>query len=337
MSADKNMTGEQIQQIMDMFLFKALEPLILYTNVFDAQVEYLLLLIATNRKRKLSSLDREVVVEKLAAFLSVSDRHQKYALIRDTRIERSFIHRFLRAFVKDTEGYVKDYNQFMSNPTRAQQVKFDKYAAETGRCSRHEMYKAVQICAPYLKKFYEYRNEVIGHYIKNNNKLAKAHTTNPGSNSSCRDLVQSIHRSVITALDKYDSRKGALTSYIGTWAKNATTTTKEHEYGIAYTVPQTQRKKMYEGTSTDVNFSTSLDAVYGGDDEDGEMGLHAVIADSAPMEKDLEKDQQIHLVQKLAKKVDPLGLARLSLDIGEYFAPTEHSIMLDHMREEGLA
>lgn len=335
MSADKNMTGEQIQQIMDMFLLKALEPLILYTNVFDAQVEYLLLLIATNRKRKLSSLDREVVVEKLAAYLAVTDRQARFALIKETRIERSFIHRFIRAFVQDNATYVKDYNAFVENPTRTAQVKFDKIAARVGMCSRHDMYKALQISAPFLKKFYEFRNMIVTHHIKHGSKLAKAHTSRSGSNSSFRDLVQSIHRSTITAMDKYDSRLGALTSYIGTWTRNAITTTKEHEYGIAYTVPQAQRKKLYEGTSTEVNFSTSLDAMFSGDDDEGSMGLHAMIADES-MEQDMEQTQTVTIIQKLAKKVDPLGLARLSMDIGEYFTQGERLIMFDHMRDDGL-
>lgn len=337
MSADKNLTGEQVQQIMDMLLYKALEPLILFTNVFDAQIEYLLVLIATNRKRKLSSLDREVVVEKLAAYLSVADRKQKFAFIRGARLERFFIHRFIKHFVEANYDYVKLYKDFLTNPTREKQVELDTSAAKVAKCGRSELYKTLLIADAYLEEFYKYRNIVIGQYIKNSNKVAKAHVTQSHCNSSYKDLVQSIIKSIIVALDKYDSDKGALSSYIATWAKNATTTTKEHEYGIAYTVPQTQRRKLYDGTSTDVNFGVSLDALKNEDDEEGSMALHAVLAPANALDHDLEQEQNVAIVQKLAKKVDPLGIARLSLDIGEYFDRFERSLMFEHMREEGLA
>lgn len=336
MSVDKNMTGEQIQQIMDMLLYKALEPLILYTQVFDPQIEYLLMLIATNRKRKLSSLDRGVVVAKLAAYLSVPDKKQKFDFVREARIERSFIHRFIKEFLADNMHYVKTYREFLTEPSREMQVYLDKEASLRGHCSRFDLYKTLTISNAYLKQFYAYRNTVIDHYIKNSNKMAKAYITHSRSNTSYKDLVQSILRSIIVALDKYDSRLGALTSYINTWARNATTITKEHEYGIAYTVPQTQRKKLFEGTSTDVNYGVSLDALFNPDDEDGSMGLHSVMAHDNSLDTSLLQEESVIIVQRLAKKVDPHGLARLGLDIGEYFTNAERMLMRDQMVREGL-
>lgn len=337
MSADKNMTGEQIQQIMDMLLYKALEPLILYTNVFDAQVEYLLILIATNRKRKLSSLDRSVVVEKLAAYLSVSDRRQKYECIREARIERYFIHGFIKKFVDSNMWFLADYNAFLENPSKDQQIDLDTAATAIGMCSRFKLYTTINLAQSYIARFYAYRNTIVGHYVKKSSKVAKAHVNSSKAQTDYKDLVQSVLKSIITALDKYDSRKGALTSYIATWSKNAVTTTKEHEYGVAYTIPQTQRKKVAEGISHDVNYGVSLDALYSDEDEDGAMALHSVLAPARPMDEDLEREETISIVQRLAKRVDPTGIARLSLDIGEYFTTLDHSIMQQQMAEEGLA
>lgn len=334
MSADKNMTGEQIQQIMDMLMYKALEPLVLFTNVFDPQVEFLLVLIATNRKRKLSSLEREVVVEKLAAYLSISDKVQRFVYIRDARVQRYFIHRFIRLFLEDNKDYVSQYKDFVVNPTRAKQAALDKRAMLVGRCSRANLYKSVKIAEAYLSQFYVYRDSVIHNYVKNSNKQAKAHLVGTNSGSSYKDLVQSIQKSIITALDKYDSRKGPLTSYINTWVKNATTTTKEHEYGIAYTIPQTQRKKLAEGKSTEVNYGVSLDALYGDDSEDGGGALFDLASPADTVESGIEKVEGVELVQRLAKKVDPLGIARLSLEIGEYFTERERAKMRQHTEEE---
>ena len=334
MSADKNMTGEQIQQIMDMLLYKALEPLVLYTNVFDAQVEYLLLLVATNRKRKLSSLERGEAVEKLAAYLSVQDRRQKFEFIRAARVERFFIHKFLKGFTKQNADYVKLYKGFLLDPCKEKQVALDKRAALVGMCSRDSLYSALKISTAYLEQFYLYRNSVVDHYVKSANKWAKGHVVQVQGRSSFKDLVQSIIKAVITALDKYDSRKGALTSYVQFWTKNAMKASKEHEYGVAYTVPQAQKKKLFEGTSNYVNFSVSLDALQTDDDEGGGVALHSVLTPGNALEKDIEIEQSRTLVQMLAKKVDPMGIARLSLDIGEYFTPEEQDVMRRHMQEE---
>jgi hypothetical protein len=337
MSADKNMTGEQIQQIMDMFLYKALEPLVLYTNIFDPQVEYLLLLVATNRKRKLSSLDRGEAVEKLAAYLSVQDRKQKFEFIRAARVERFFIHKFLISFTEQNMGYVKRYKEFLLNPTKEKKIALDRDAVLIGMCERSALYNTLQICNAYLKRFYVYRNSVVDLYVKNANKWAKAHVIGAQGRSSFKDLVQSIIKAVITAMDKYDSRKGALTSYVTFWTKNAMKASKEHEYGVAYTVPQAQKKKLFEGTSHHVNFSVSLDTIYGDDDDEGSsMALHSVLAPGHTLEKGIEVEQSRSLVQMLAKKVDPMGIARLSLDIGEHFTPEEQAIMRQHMLEEKL-
>lgn len=337
MSADKNMTGEQIQQIMDMFLYKALEPLVLYTSLFDAQVEYLLYMITTNRKRKLSSLKREDVVAKLAAYLSVPDRRQKFEFIKEARLERSFVHRFIKNFLTDNMPYIKSYRAFLTDPSREHQVRLDKQATLCGRCSRFDLYNTLVIASAYLEKFYEYRNSVVDHYVKNSNKIAKAHVSMSRSNTSYKDLVQTIFRSIIVALDKYDYRLGALTSYIAIWAKNATTTTKEHEYGIAYTVPQAQRKKLFEGTSTDVNYGVSLDSVFSDDEDDNTAGLYSVLSPNNALAENLENEESISIVQKLIKKVDQHGIARLCLDIGEHFTKQEKELMRQHMREEGLA
>ena len=337
MSADKNMTGEQIQQIMDMLLYKSLEPLVLYTSVFDAQVEYLLWLISTNRKRKLSSLERADAVGRLAAYLGVTDRHQRFEFVRAARVERFFIHRFLTSFVQANGGYVQQYKDFLRDPSKEKQVALDKYAAQVGRCDRGNLYIAIKICKAYLDRFYSYRNSIVGHYVKIANKWAKAHLTQTSGRSSYKDLVQSIIKSVITALDKYDSRKGALTTYITFWTKNAMKSSKEHEYGVAYTVPQSQRKKMFEGTSTNVNFGVSLDSLYADGDDDENLALHSILAQETSMDEDIERNQSCVMVQRLAKKVDPMGVARLALDIGEHFTEAERAIMRQQMAEEGLA
>lgn len=334
MAADKNLTGEQIQQIMDMLLYKALEPIILYTDAFDAQVEYLLYLITTNRKRKLTSIDRDEVLCSLASFLTETNRQTKLKIIQGARIERYFIHGFIAKFCDGAQSYLAGYMDCLKNPDPAKEANLDAYSRRHVGIPRQDLFKIYNISAAYINRFYDYRSTVVGHYVKNVSKLAKAHTNISTSNTSFHDLRQSILRNTITALDKYDSRKGALTSYINTWAKNATTTAKEHEYGIAYTIPQSQRRKMVDGTSAEKNFSVSLDSLYSENDEES-LALYGILSETS-MDEDMEREDTVNTVQRVSKVVDTQGIARLTLEIGEYFTKKELRQMKEHMLEQGV-
>lgn len=335
MSSD-NLTGEQIQQVMDMLLYKALEPIILYTNAFDPQVEYLLMLLAANGKRKLSSLGRDVVVESLAAYLVHTDRKKKFELIRSARIERFFVHSFIKRFVDDNSAFIKQYVDFIQAPNNVKRTNLDNRAVIIGGCKRSDFYNAVRISSAYISQFYAYRETIIGHYLKHSSKQAKAYAQGHG-NTDFMDLRQSILKAVITALDKYDSRKGALTSYINFWIFNAATSSTEHEYGIAYTIPQTQKKKLFDGQSSEVNFSVSLDSLTkNSDDDETSSVLHSTLTEDNQLDNDMEQMESSRIVQALSKFVDKKGVARLCLDIGEYFSKAELQQMRNQMRKEGL-
>src|SRR5690606_36939465 len=132
------------------------------------------------------------------------------------------------------------------------------------------------------------------------------------------------------AIDKYDSNKGALTSYINWWILNAQTcNTSEHEYGIAYVVPQSHRKKIAEKSTGYLNHSVSLDDLV---NEESSKNLHSLIGDGYDVAEDFERGETSRMIMYLAKHADINGCARLTLDIGEYFSPEELAVMADHMR-----
>jgi hypothetical protein len=111
--AEKNLTGEQIQQILDVFLYKALEPIVLYSTVFDHQVSYILSIVSSNRKRKVSSLDRDVIIDLLCSYLFETEGAEKFELLRKARIQRSFIHMFISRFIQKFSDYMDTYSEFL--------------------------------------------------------------------------------------------------------------------------------------------------------------------------------------------------------------------------------
>jgi len=333
----KNLTGEQIQQVMDLFLYKALEPIILNSDVFDEQVSYILVLVSANRKRKPSSLPRERTVEILCRFLVSEDRSEKFELLREARLERSFLHVFVGRVLRMFPNYLSDYSTMMTtdrNHRLQLKQRLDKQASQL-RTDRQGFYRIMSISASYLAKFYECRSKVLDHYLKLSSKQAKIHIDANGSNFDFHDVRQSILKSILLAIDKYDSNKGALTSYLNWWILNAQTcNTVEHEYGIAYVVPQSHRKKIAEKNTGFMNHSVSLDELAG---EDDSKSLHNVLGDGQDIHHDFERGETDSIVMYLAKHADISGCARLYLDIGEYFTADELALMQNQMREEGIS
>lgn len=335
MSIDKNLTGEQIQKVMDMLLYKALEPIMLYSNVFDAQVSHILTTVTTNRKRKLSSVPRELLSENLAAVLTRTDSAIKFKTFRECRIERSFIHCFIKKFLESNHEFLSVYRAFLIDPTSERKNHVDNLAYVHGGCTkRADMYRIMTHSAAYLDRFYAFRTSVLENYLRHSSTQAKSHiSANQHNQLSFSDLKQSILKAMIVALDKYDSSKGALTTYINWWVLNAQTSSADHEYGVAYTVPQSQRRKLAERKSTEVNFSVSLDALKKPGDED-DRSLYSSLSDGHVMTEDFERLESQQLVQLLAKEVDRDGVARLTLDIGEFFTKEERELMRRHTQEE---
>lgn len=335
--ADKNLTGEQIQQILDVFLYKALEPIVLYSNVFDHQVSYVLSIVSSNRKRKVSSLDRDVVIDLLCSFLFESTGVEKYELLRKARIQRSFIHMFISRYLLKFSDYMDMYKAFLLAKGKKKKMlrdDLDAIATLAGCKRRQHLFVILNLSTAYLKQFYAYRSSVCENYLKQSSLEAKEYTSTNGVNSDFHDVRQTILKAILIAIDKYDSDRGAFTSYLKWWIKNALTSkTSEHEYNISYTVPQAQRKKIAEHATGYLNYSVSLDEL--SDDDSGTVkSLHAVIGDDTDHSEDIERVQENLLIRKIAKLADIRGCGRLHLDIGEVFTETELKKMREHTEKE---
>lgn len=334
MSFDKNLTGEQIQKVMDMLLYKALEPLMLNSDIFDSQISVILTTVSTNRKRKLSAIDRDSLIENLCYCLVTEDRAEKFERFRSCRVERSFVHGFLRRFIETNIRFVRLYSDYLCGASELK-VELDNIAYINAGTSRTALWQILRQSSSYLNGFFSFRAQILGNYMKHSSVQAKSHISGSNGNLDFNDLRQSILKATVVALDKYDASKGALTTYINWWILNAQTCSSDHEYGVAYTVPQSQRRRMADGTSADINFSVSFDAILNSSEED-DRTLHSSLSDGYVMVEDMERIEEQHIVQHLVKEVDNSGIARLVLDIGEVFTAKERQSMRQQMALEGL-
>lgn len=335
-----NLTGGQIQEVLDFLIYESLAPLVKTSDVFDVQIVYLLGLTARNRKRKLSALPREDFMNSLCHCLISDDRDKKIHILTNSKIERGFVYNFVVEFLKETKPYNDLYQKYLFAKGH-EKVQLDmrlRAIEQSVGSTRNKLFSVINIARDYLELAYEFRNSIVENYIKLAYKQAKAFCKMKGDNFDFKDVFQNFQTAITKAVDKYDCSKGALTSYINYWVLNAQTcsnTDHGHEYGIAYSIPQLQRKQMAQGNNgTEINFSVSLDKLVSNDDTEGVADLKDYIVGDVGPDVKLEKEQEINVIRYLAKCADIRGLARLYLDIDEVFSKKELRQMRKTMKTQ---
>ncbi len=335
-----NLTGGQIQEVLDFLILNSLKPIIEASDVFNVQIAYLLACTSQNRKRKLSALPREEFMSLMARALVTQDRLLRFDLISIAKIERSFLYNFVVKFLKYSSDYLSVYEAYLRARTAFDRDRLDKklkILENSLTLSRDRLLPAIHTARDYLDMAYTFRNSIVENYIKMANKQARAFVKMKGDNFDLNDVRQNFLTAVTKAIDKYDSSKGAITSYINWWVLNAQAGSQDHdhEYGIAFTIPQLQRKKLAMGSKGDVNFSVSLEGLMRSS-SDQEFGVIDTIQGDVGMEQSRVDDEDMQLTRQLIKECDPSSLARLYLDIEETFNRSEFAQMISIMESQGL-
>lgn len=337
----KNLSGGQIQEVLDFLLIESVAPIVKNSNIFDAQICYLLSLVTRNRKRKISALDRETLISMLCSYIETGDYERKIQILTTAKIERGFFYTFVVNFLQEVRGYTDLYQKWVCEADDAEHKRLGLRLLaieQSVGVDRDKLFPTINICSDWLELAYEFRNSIISNYIRHAYKHAKAFCANKNRNFDFHDVHQNLLTAVTKAIDKYDSSKGAVTSYINFWILNAMTSNLEHghEYGIAYNIPYTQRRALVNGTSTEVNFSLSLEQQLTSDREDGGPTVLSHLVGAVGADVGLEQQQEMDLIRYLAKHADIRGMARLYQGIDEYFSPKEEQLMLQNMIREGL-
>lgn len=332
-----NLTGGQIQEVLDYLIYRGLEPIVMNSTIFDVQLVHLLSIASTNKKRKISALGREAFINRVCLALTTSDVHFKMECIAGAKLERGFVYNFLVKFLETADGYLDLYTQYLTSSKHTERALLDRRLAAIEKSlsfSRSTLFQTLTLCRKYVELAYEFRNQIVCQYIRHAYKQAHAYCKSKGANFELHEVQQSLMAAITKALDKYDSSKGALTSYINYWILNSLTYASQsygHEYGIAYQIPQTQKKSL-QGTKAEyVNFSVSLNSML---DDDSEASFGDLLISEARTEDAYIANKEAEDTAYLIKHADPKGLARLYLDLAEFISPKEKQRMLRSMKRQ---
>lgn len=333
-----NLTGEQIQKSLDYLIQNALKPIIENSKVFDAQVVHLLGMVTKNKKRKISALPREEFTNILCRYLVSSSPEKKLEFITVAKIERGFIYNFVSNTLVCLKDFLSIYHEWLLTKDSVDKLRLEKKLNVLANSVGSDILGAYLIATQskdYLALVYDFRNSIVDNYKHYAYKQAKAFCSSKTDNFDFQDVWHNFLTSITKAVDKYDCSKGALTSYLKWWILNAQNTNSDHghEYGIAYSIPQLQKQVLSESKDKSfVNFGVSLSTIVEPEYKD----ILCNYTYSSNFEDHFDEEEENSITHYLIKEADLDGLARLYLDLPEYFSNKEKRKMLKIMKQQGI-
>jgi hypothetical protein len=333
-----NLTGNQIATLFDSVTNQILYSLNLFTTVLDTNIVQILGWVISNRRKKISPINRELQLQLLYYFIAVPDINERYTILRQLKLDRFYVRKLAHIFINRAENYKYLYQRYLSKTATEQDLLRMSELESECQCPRLYLYSLLLNLESYLEVYKGISDIIISKYYKFLWSLVKKRVRNSNRHFDEDELYQNYISAALKAFDRYDPEKGALTSYIQLWIKNNQQSAEENpEYSIAYDLPASQLQKHIKKDTdiyvhTDDNFSVSLEYLL----EAGELSEATLGVDAYSPEKIKEEEDKQSLLLCLAKYADPIGIARLSLGIQEFFDRDTLREMVLYMRENGL-
>ena len=277
-----NYSSAQLMYVLDRLLFRAVTPLLKNTTYLDNALLDTAAWYSKSQRRKLSGFDKPQFLTQCLEFCTSVDVLTKAALWKRMGLERSLVLYLLQNWLASPSHYTGD-NLYRDRG----HVLFWYNAAVEFRS---------QIAEKYLR-----------HAMREAQKYYASQSQGSGDRLDPDDLMQNYTLAVMRAIDKLDPTKGTLTSYVNHWMRDASTNSKfRYESGVAFNLNSAQRRATASGDGiSNYSLSSEVDPVHEDDTDEK-----------------LEQAGVVKYVRELSRKLDPTGLGRLYLEIGETLKDT---------------
>jgi len=285
-SLNKNYTSSQIIGTLDLCLLSALKAIDECSHFLENALLEILTSFAKPSRRRVSSLSKESLYANILIFLTLDDYDERKKQLQVIKFDRDVQRKIIHDFLKLVEQYEDNYS-----------IKYDVaksrklYAIEQAVAARHsDILLSVREANRWFELATGFKQAIMEKYMRLTvNSSVSFH--NKWKHIPLDDLFQNFLVALSRAIDKYDSDKGTLTSYITVWHHDA------------------QRIKSHHTES-----HVSLDTISENPDY--------VVEDT--------DDSEEKLIRLLAKYADPEGIARISLCIPEILTPEEIAYQLQY-------
>ncbi len=300
-----NYSSQQLIQVLDDLIIRTITPIIETTNYVDQVISNLITWYSENSRRKISIIPKDKLLLLFMMYLATDDPRLKLRVLKRCRLERSIFFTIIDNWLSIVKGYPALTEELTKKKSKLIFNQIKQIESKVAYTGKNDLYSAIPTVSFWYKQSLDFKNQILQKYMRLVVKNSQAYYAYSSNLIELDDLTQNLIMAVSKAIDKYDVSKGVLTSYIKNWLMNAKGASTGQEYGVAYNIPQVQRKAYFTKDSPVSNIGVSLE-----DDE-------ALNVEDTSMEEGIERRDTINRVRILAKAVDKTGTARMLMGIQE--------------------
>ena len=316
---DVNLSSRTIEQILDYFLYSSVKPVFLETDLMDGILSSILVQQTYDGRRKISSLNKQDIFDLILKSINVNNKIDKWKYFKSIKIERTLLVYSIEYFLNSTKNYLQLEEKLIKtkNTDRTIFLSGEMYRIEqfVGG-SRNNLSTVIKDARFNLDMYFNFKNMILEKYIRYFWTEAKNSKNSTNLNVDENELFNNFVINADKAIDKFDSDRGTLTSYINNWLKDAKTNPKfGHEYGNSFSVSSTGRRSIMNnkenGNYFNSNISTSIDE------------LVNVIPDERNIEDELGEKQEREKNTAIIQKVNKSRIPMIVLDIPYKFSKND--------------
>ena len=291
-----NWSSSQYTEVLDKLLYESIHAILLTSDFIDNFIAAVIAWYSTNARRKISNVSKDALLTKMFTFLMVDEPDVKLKLIKGMRLERNLWVICISNWLSATSKYRETSNFLVEKRSTAKLKYLKRVELSVKHRAGSDLYSGIATCSTWFSLYLEFRSYILEKYTRLVITRAQQQYTAMQHTVELDDIIQVFMLSASKALDKFDLRKGSLTSYIQRWFLNAKNVCWKDAY----------------------RNHTSLDALQ-------EDSHYAQLHSDTDVVAEVDRMQTITRVRLLAKRADPIGLGRLTLGIEEVL-PTVQSV-----------
>lgn len=308
------LTSGQVQDGLDNLLNFAISLVIENSTIVQNSMPALVSFAAIHKRRKIDRLGSHLILKHGTGFIVNGPTVKRYLACK---FNRQITYQLVKQYLNATDKYIPIPGPNLKpeqeiKKTKSSKLKFNELSATKDFDNVALYINPVRANVEDALNAYDtFRSELLASYTPLCCKEALLLRNKSSLPVSVDDLKQNLQQAVLYALDRFDSEKGALTSFIQQWMRHFFQSPEfGHSVGLAFNTSHFARRQIARKISGVQNIGYNLTPKA--------LGSFQPI-DSA--EDELLKAQEKKLLVIMLQKIDPLGLLRTLHQVEEQWTP----------------
>lgn len=294
----KNLTTLEYLHTLDMFLWRAIEPIQKdCPSLFNNYVAKIVAKQTRKASTRFTSDDRTKLPIHLFNLVTTRDPAKATEFAKSMYINRGLLFGFINMFFRRMQRYETLHTSFDIDPA-VRTAEISEIEKQLGARQGAALYSTIREARFWYDKARDFKDMILEKYARMTLMHAKSAYEDYNHYVPFNDVIQ-IYLSVVSkAIDRCDARQGVLTTFITNWFKSGKSAVGE--------LAKTQHDQSYESLVEDLGDAAS-----------------EVVGSFTP---ETDSELQEHLAF-IAKAVDRQGYFRAALHIPEYLSKEQRAVL----------